>query len=96
MCTGTCTAHTCHVSPQGNWPVAQPQPPPPLRALTPLSLSPCALCSPMDDISDPVYDVPVERSTKQLPTPPVAWKDPRFQPAIDSVRNTCGFVTNDR
>ena len=50
----------------------------------------------MDDISDPVYDVPVERSTKQLPTPPVAWKDPRFQPAIDSVRNTCGFVTNDR
>ena len=50
----------------------------------------------MDDISDPVYDVPAERSTKQLPTPPVAWKDPRFQPAIDSVRNTCGFVTNDR
>ena len=65
-------------------------------APSPLSLSPCSLCSPMDDISDPVYDVPAERSTKQLPTPPVAWKDPRFQPAIDSVRNTCGFVTNDR
>ena len=28
--------------------------------------------------------------------PPVAWKDPRFQPAIDSVRSACGFVSNDR
>ena len=53
----------------------------------------------MDDISDPMPEAAAPsspRSKKQLPTPPVAWKDPRFQPAIDSVRSACGFVTNDR
>ena len=33
---------------------------------------------------------------KHLPVPPVKWKDPRFQPAIDSVRSQCGFITSDR
>ena len=32
----------------------------------------------------------------KLPAPPVQWKDPRFQPAIDRVRSACGFNSNDR
>lgn len=53
----------------------------------------------MEDISDMdlTESAPANASPKKrLPVPPVKWKDPRFQPAIDSVRSACGFVTNDR
>lgn len=49
----------------------------------------------MDDISDPLPDVS-PASMPAAPIPPVAWKDPRFQPAIDAVRLACGYSLADR
>ena len=46
------------------------------------------------DISDGAA-TPAPTATP-LPHAPVKWKNPRFQPAIDSVRSACGFVTADR
>lgn len=37
-----------------------------------------------------------EEPPKKLPQPPVAWKDARFQPAIDNVRSMCGLAASDR
>jgi len=51
------------------------------------------------DISDVAAEAPEPAaSPKKARTdfPPVAWKDPRFQPAIDSVRSACGFASSDR
>ena len=52
----------------------------------------------MDDISDPVHpDSPSETGqARKASAEPVKWKDPRFQPAIDSVRAACGFAMTDR
>ena len=49
----------------------------------------------MDDISDPEPPTATGQARKSSHGP-VKWKDPRFQPAIDSVRAACGFVTSDR
>ena len=50
----------------------------------------------MDDISDPVEAPTATGQARNAAAEPVQWKNPRFQPAIDSVRAACGFVTSDR